>query len=139
MNTKGRIWLAVIAVLLLLLIWGQSLLSVENSSRESGWLREKVIDPLLRLVGLGSVSEHMVRKAAHVTEFLLLSFFTALFLGRYAPLAFPICFAAAFLDESIQIFSARGSSVRDIWIDLIGVAIGTALGWAVADRKNNSG
>ena len=49
-------------------------------------------------------------------------------------------FVAAFLDESVQIFSKRGASVTDIWIDLIGVAVGTLLGimlWKAIDRKHS--
>ena len=101
-------------------------------------MRGKIINPLLKLVGLGPVSSHTVRKAAHVAEFFLLSLFTALFLRRRALLAFPVCFAAAFLDETIQLFSDRGAQVQDVWIDLIGIAVGTALGWAIRRRKQIS-
>lgn len=39
-----------------------------------------------------------------------------------------ICFTVAFLDESIQILSGRGSLISDIWVDLIGVVIGIVVG-----------
>ncbi len=137
MRTEKRrhILPALIALLILLFIWGQSALPVKDSAAESGWLRETIVNPLLRLVGLGPVSDHLVRKAAHIGEFFLLSLFAAVFLGRKAPLALPLCFAAAFLDESIQLLSDRGAQVKDVWIDLIGVALGTALGWAIAGRR----
>ena len=133
---RKQILLALIALLMLLFIWGQSALPVKDSAAESGWLRENVINPLLRLIGLGPVSDHLVRKAAHVGEFFLLSLFAALFLGRKAPLALPLCFAAAFLDESIQLLSDRGAQVKDVWIDLIGVTLGTMLGWIITRNKN---
>ena len=40
-------------------------------------------------------------------------------------------FAAAFLDESIQLFSDRGAEIRDVWIDLIGVASGVLIGFLI--------
>lgn len=126
---------AVIALLLLLFIWSQSALPVKKSAAESGWLRTKIVNPLLRLIGLGPVSDHFVRKAAHITEFCLLSLFAALFLRRRALLAFPLCFTAAFMDESIQLLSGRGAQVKDVWIDLIGVVLGAAIGWLLARKK----
>ncbi len=123
---------ALLTLLTLLFIWGQSALPVKDSAAESNWLRETIVNPLLRMVGVGPVSDHIVRKAAHVTEFFLLSLFAALFLRRKAPLALPLCFAVAFLDESIQLLSDRGAQVSDVWIDLIGVALGTALGCLLA-------
>ena len=137
-SEKRRLVLpALLALLTLLFIWGQSALPVKDSAAESNWLRETIVNPLLRLAGLAEVSDHVLRKAAHIAEFFLLSLFAALFLRRKAPLALPLCFAAAFLDESIQLLSDRGAQVRDVWIDLIGVAAGTALGWAIAARRKN--
>ena len=40
-----------------------------------------------------------------------------------------------FLDETLQIFTGRGTLVSDIWIDLIGVVIGIGLGKAILERK----
>ncbi len=137
-NGKRRTILAVIAILVLLFIWGQSLLSVSDSATESGWLRDKLVNPMLRLIGLGPISNRTVRKLAHVAEFFMLSLFTTLFMRGRAAHAFLICFAVAFLDETIQLLSRRGASVRDVWIDLIGTAIGTALGWAITRRKRKT-
>ena len=55
---------------------------------------------------------------------LLLSF---LWDGRPLPVAVT-GLVAAFLDETIQIFSGRGSDIRDVWIDLIGIALGMVIG-----------
>ena len=47
---------------------------------------------------------------------------------------------AAFLDETLQIFSGRGSMVADVWLDFAGVVFGVAvitLGrWIVGQRKD---
>ncbi len=133
-QARKRIMFAVIAAAILLFIWGQSTLPVKSSSAESGWLRSRIINPLLQLVGLGPVSSRAVRKAAHVAEFFALSLFTSLFFRGSALRAVPIGLAAAFLDETIQLFSDRSGQVQDVWIDLIGVAFGAALGWLLTRR-----
>ena len=125
---KKRIWLIAAVVLVLLFIWGQSMMSVGTSSGESGWLTRKIINPILQSLGLSGVRDAVVRKWAHVTEFTGLALLLAwLWRGRIQPVL-AMGFLAAFLDETIQIFSGRGSQIQDVWIDLIGVALGTAIG-----------
>lgn len=133
-SKNRRVMLAVVAALLLLFIWGQSVLPVRDSAAESNWLRNAIVNPLLQLVGIKPVSDHVLRKAAHVAEFFALSLAVTLLWRGKALRAGAVCFAAAFLDETIQLFSDRGAQVRDVWIDLIGVALGAALGWALARR-----
>ena len=136
---RKRVFLALAVLLLLLFIWVQSALPEKDSADESGWFRENVVDPVLRLVGVGPASDHTVRKAAHIVEYFLLSLFMTLFLNGKAGRAFFVCFGAAFLDETIQLFSRRGSQVRDVWIDLIGVAAGVLLGVLLARRRPSEG
>ncbi len=126
MNRK-RIWL-IAALLALAFIWGHSMMSVGTSSGESGWLTGQVVNPILRGLGLREVSNTVVRKWAHVTEFTVLSLLLSFWWdGRPLPVLMT-GLIAAFLDETIQIFSGRGSQIQDVWIDLIGVALGTAIG-----------
>jgi len=132
---KRRIVFLVLTVLILLLIWGQSALPVRFSAAESGWLRETVVNPLLALFGLSPVREQVLRKAAHVTEFFLFSLAAGLFWRGKLPRTLLTAFLAAFLDETIQIFSGRGAQVRDVWIDLAGAAAGSLLGWLIMRRK----
>lgn len=70
-----------------------------------------------------------IRKIAHFTEFFALgievSLYVVLFLRKkhffvYSFLLSPI---VALCDETIQIFSDRGSSVSDVWIDVAGYAL----------------
>ena len=123
--TKRNV-LITLTVAMLLFIWGQSLLPQSLSAEESGWFTTHIINPLLGLFGL-SVKGALVRKLAHVTEYTILSILlTVLFRGNVKRVL-PLGFAAAFLDESIQILSKRGAMIQDVWIDLLGVLIGYIL------------
>ena len=123
--TKRNV-LITLTVAMLLFIWGQSLLPQSLSAEESGWFTTHIITPLLGLFGL-SVKGALVRKLAHVTEYTILSILlTVLFRGNVKRVL-PLGFAAAFLDESIQILSKRGAMIQDVWIDLLGVLIGYIL------------
>lgn len=74
-----------------------------------------------------------IRKFAHLAEYFILGlmatklyFYKKRTLQRLANTIF-ICFAVAFLDETIQLFSDRKSKITDIWIDLLGAFIGMAV------------
>ena len=71
---KKRVLLLILIVLTLLFIWGNSLLSREQSSDESAWVMHLVTPLLEAFVGKGNVTEHLVRKLAHFTEFAMLGF-----------------------------------------------------------------
>lgn len=120
--TKRNVLIA-LTVAMLLFIWGQSLLPRELSAEESGWFTTHIINPLLGLFGL-SVKGALVRKLAHVTEYTILSILLTLLFRGNVKRVLPLGFAAAFLDESIQILSKRGAMIQDVWIDLLGVLIG---------------
>ena len=126
-----RIVLLIATVLAIVFIFGQSMLPQEVSAEESGWFRTHVMEPTFGLFGLEPPSHHAVRKIAHVAEFTVLSLLLALcFRGRIAVSA-GVGFAAAFLDESLQVLTARGAQITDVWIDLCGVALGSLLGFLV--------
>lgn len=130
-----RIALLIATGLMLVFIFGQSLLPQSVSAEESGWLTENVLNPVLDLLGIGPLTHHMVRKIAHITEFAILSMLLTLcFRGQIVKSA-GVGFAAAFLDESIQLLSGRGASITDVWIDLIGVAIGSVLGLLIVQLR----
>ena len=81
------------------------------------------------------LSEHQVRKLAHITEFAALGFFLTFCLRVYtkrliAFCAWPLLFGLfiAVCDEFLQRFiPGRGSSIKDIFIDFIGVCGGTGV------------
>ena len=119
------------AVMILAFIWFQSVVPERRSDHESIWFTNEVVNPLLSKFGYGAVSSKIVRKAAHVSEFLVLSLI-AVFMwnGRFIP-SFYTGFTVAFLDESVQMVANRGDLISDVWIDLIGVFIGAAVGCTI--------
>ena len=133
-----RIVLLVITALVIVFIFVQSLLPRSVSAGESGWLADHMVNPLLRAFGLDSSGDHTARKIAHVAEFFVLAFLLTLcFRGQIAR-SMGVGFLTAFLDESLQLISDRGALITDVWIDLIGVATGTLLGFLLwkAIRRN---
>lgn len=111
-------------MVIILFIWGHSLLPRDLSSQESGFLLEL----LTLLFGSWRISHHVLRKVAHFVEYFLLG--TALRLSGARPSLLRTLnggLLVAFMDETLQIFSGRGSSVADIWLDLSGVLVGALL------------
>lgn len=125
-------------VLVVALIWAQSFFPPDLSSSESSWITNHIINSVLNFLGLGSLSSAVVRKLAHATEFAVLGLVTSgLYRKSWKNYGFVIliCFAVAFLDESIQMFSGRGPAILDVWIDVSGAAVGSALGFILKRRK----
>lgn len=129
--TKKRI-IAASAVFLLIVatlvfIFCNSLDSREESSDKSGFVTE-IITPILKIfMGKGNVTEHFVRKLAHFTEFFILGAESAVLaflilrrgrVGVLSCLLFGVL--SALSDETIQLFTGRGPSVADVWLDFGG-------------------
>ena len=120
-----------VIVLTVLFIFSQSLLGVSASQKESGSVL-KAVSPVLEVfVGRGNVTDHLVRKLAHFTEFFTLGAeLSALlwvrgavgaqcyFNGLFAGVAVALC------DETVQLFTGRGSQVQDVWLDIFGAVCG---------------
>lgn len=136
MKKRQRI-LVIAIVLTLAFIWGNSLIDKEHSARESGFVMN-LLTPILELVvGKGNVTEHLVRKLAHFCEFALLGaelewFFCircsktdseTLTRGAFL-LAVTHGMFSAVADETIQIFSGRGSQLKDVLLDSSGALFG---------------
>ena len=141
MKRNKWIWLTLI-LLNTAFIWGNSFLSGEQSNALS--------DFVLNVLGIGTGEAahepvflgfsfyYLVRKIAHFTEFAALAVWWVLWLrGKdhrreallLAGLLTPL------IDETIQAFSSRTSSVLDVWIDLSGFALGIILCSVIAERK----
>ena len=112
----------------ILFIWGNSMLSQEQSRSLSTFFHN-ILGRIFDSAGGGDVvSHHMVRKLAHVFEYLVLSVQLTLFFGKPRLKNCAMIIAAgvlvAIIDETIQIFSGRGPAVKDVLIDTVGCLIG---------------
>lgn len=126
--------LSLLILLTLGFIWGNSLKSIPESQEISLSYLDK-LSPLLDAVfGPGRITDHLLRKTAHFCEFALLGaelrllllllgqrglqgLINALFAGL----------AAGVTDETIQIFSQRGSRVADVVLDFSGALFGALM------------
>ncbi|MGE4548842.1 MAG: VanZ family protein [Intestinibacillus sp.] len=126
--------LGLLIFLTLAFLWGNSLQSVAQSSRESRKLLAMLSSLLEPMLGKGAITHHFLRKSAHMIEFTLLGILLSLFVV-YSRLArvqavvnclfLGLCVAVA--DESLQLLSDRGSQVSDILLDFCGVVLGIAV------------
>ncbi len=118
------------AILSLLFIWTNSFLSSGASSRASGYFT-RILTPFLELIfGRGNVTEHLVRKLAHFSEYAFYGIWLALWMKadeRNALYALFAGFVTAFLDETIQMFTGRGPAIKDVWIDSFGIIAGIGI------------
>lgn len=145
MNAKYcRIHILILLVALAF-IWGNSLLPVPKSDAESKSVLELIRPFLEFFVGKGNATDHLVRKIAHFVEFAVLGSQilllvwakkmpahdktqpTARLVAQVLAHAVNYGFIAAFIDESIQMFSGRGNQIIDVWLDVAGVAFGAAV------------
>lgn len=144
---KSRdIWSLVFLVLItatLVFIWTNSMETPAESSEKSQGVM-KLLTPILEFfVGKGNVTEFLVRKLAHFCEFGLLGCELSLMiilrkrqtLQWYVNAAM-FAFMAAALDETIQIFADRGSSLADVWLDFAGAVTGIAGVWVLYTLGN---
>lgn len=131
-NRKGMFLLVVLTCLVLCFIWGNSMLSGEESGAISGGLLSWLVATFPFLKWL---PEYLLRKFGHFSEFGLLGFLLAWFFLLQGQrgihrMSVPLLFAmtAALMDETIQVYSlGRSPSVMDVWIDVAGTCAGIAV------------
>lgn len=128
---KLIVFVVVLTLLTVLFIFSQSLPGIEASKQESLQVQELVEPALEVAVGKGNVTNNLVRKLAHITEFMALGLelsVLSLLIGKHS-VGFTAVTAVltALCDETIQIFSKRGSQVQDVWLDISGAILGAML------------
>lgn len=127
------ILLGLLLLLTVAFIFSRSMKCVADSAAESQRVLERIKSFLELFVGQGNVTDHLVRKLAHFCEFGLLGTELGLLLGlghresrrRLICGSLP-ALLVALTDETIQIFSNRGSQVKDVWLDFAGALCGLA-------------
>ena len=135
-RTVPRLWISsALIVGILCFIWGNSLLPGQDSGELSGFVG-MLLQKLLPFLDLQSeMGLHLLRKAAHFSEFAALGMSFTWLYGMVAKkrlwsLVLPLLSGsgAAAIDETIQLFSPdRGPSIKDVGIDTAGVITGIAV------------
>ncbi len=139
MSIRKRKIRALLVGLMLVFIWGNSLLPGSASSQESECVRQ-LLAPLLAGIqrGLAALDIHvgqqfLVRKMAHFGEYAMLGFWMGLLLERESGgtrllRAEGLCILAAGVDELLQCFAVnRGPGLRDVALDAVGAMTGVLL------------
>lgn len=135
----------VLIVLTLGFIWGNSLMTKEESTESSESVSSVIQTVVDAVLGeeVVTVEEGVVRKFAHATEFAALGLeFCLLIIAlkqesykRYLQIL-PIGLFVAAVDESLQFVSLRGPSIIDVFIDFGGFFIMTAIFIALFAIRN---
>ena len=136
---KRRTFIIILAAVLLF-IWGHSMIPQTHSAEESLGMMiflQNILDFLHIPIHL---TDHIVRKLAHITEYAGAGLLLGLYFlpkvngdGNYkekiksAAIPFGAGLFIGFIDESVQMFSGRGALVSDVWIDFSGISIGVIL------------
>ena len=127
---KNKPILLTLVLIAVAFIWIQSALPAGASNNESEWFKTHIVEPVYEFItGKPAGDDLDVRKPAHVAEYFVFAALLSLSITSDSSLrniAVPVLlsFFAAFIDESIQIFSGRGSSIKDVWIDFTGAFFG---------------
>lgn len=146
---KKKIVLLVLVVLTIAFIFGQSTAPVKQSSKESSFVTEKIIQPIEEwLTGQKTITNATVRDWAHGVEFAALGLVLSLVVLRKDKVlktvetlglmarTFGYGVGIALLDETIQLFNDRGPQIGDVWKDALGLVVGILLGFLVFAVRN---
>ena len=144
-NTKKtiRLILSFVILLTVLIIWGHSFMTPEMSTEESSFVKE-IVEAVVQSVSNNeafTIPEVVIRKSAHFIEYAILGLELVIFitinkslpdddkkrglikklLSLY-PTAFVLSLFVGSIDETIQHFTGRYSSVWDVLLDLAGAS-----------------
>lgn len=121
---RKAVILAVLILLLLAFIWGNSVQSIPDSRDRSLSVMARIQSFLELFVGKGNVTNHLVRKLAHLCKYSLLGLVLTHWIRLWMQptprqVLYGMLFglAVAVTDETIQIFSHCGSQVQNVILD----------------------
>jgi VanZ family protein len=134
-NKAVKIIFPVLTIACVAFIWIHSTMDGVQSADESGGLLETIKALLSFMPFAADLTEHILRKLAHFTEFSILGFLlatdTLLFMSNpIKKMNIPafVGLLVALTDETIQFFiPGRSSQVTDVWIDFMGVCFGIVI------------
>ena len=133
-----QITLIVLIVATISFIFINSMLPPEASSEQSGAVAEFIETIIPEDTELGSLIQEYIRKIAHFTEYGLLGFEIAIYIVlfvekrlMYAMVNMLTPLVVGFVDETIQIFSDRGPSITDVWIDIGGFVFFSVIAYMI--------
>jgi VanZ family protein len=144
-NTKRiRLILSIIILLTVIIIWGHSFMTPEMSTEESSFVKE-IVEAVVQSVSNNeafTIPEIVIRKSAHFIEYAILGLELVILitinkrmqsdddkkrglikklLSLY-PTAFILSLFVGSVDETIQYFTGRYSSIWDVLLDLAGAS-----------------
>lgn len=115
-------------------IFSNSIPSIPESREASEQILE-IVKPILgELIGEENVTNHLIRKSAHVVEFFCLGILLSALLLLAKRNVFWGChigLLTALIDETIQLFSQRGAQLQDVWLDYGSVLAAVIIAWKV--------
>lgn len=134
MDSKKRVRVIIhvlLVIAVMAFIFSHSMANRAQSTSESMGVFAFLTN-MLGTVGLGDgLTEHIVRKMAHFSEFAALGFFAAIVMRDIRVVRLPYVLnvflfgiLCAMTDETIQLFNDRSARVTDVWIDFCGVVCG---------------
>ena len=122
-----RIFLLLLMLGTLVFIFVNSSLPPEASDEQSTAVGGFITSFIPEDSSLYSFVTEYIRKIAHFTEYGMLSIELSVYVMLYAKrrlrsalTTLPVPFFVGFADETVQIFSGRGPSISDVWIDIGG-------------------
>ena len=139
-NLKAPEWIMIAVIIATIaFIFTQSALAPEVSTAESNSTAEFIAKLISTDTIVGRFVFDNVRKIAHFVEYGVLGTEIAIFVLLFVkikktaiPKTLIVSFFIAFIDESIQIFSGRGPSISDVWLDVSGYLTFSAITYLFA-------
>lgn len=132
--TEKKWFWTVIVLVYIAFIFHNSITPGEESSRQSAGVLALILSVLEHLgIAGGWITEHIVRKMAHFTEYAGLGVLLRICISGYSFDSWKRFLVHGWLgtlvpltDETIQLFSeGRSGQISDVWLDIAGVLTGT--------------
>ena len=124
-SIRFRVVFFVLTAAMLAFAFIHSAMPAQVSAEESGGVLDFLYSLLPRLGISMELTDHIVRKLAHFTEFTVIGMLDRLQTYRYSVCVLFTGLAAAVTDETIQLFSeGRSGQITDVLLDFSGVVTG---------------